>query len=39
MTSKKNIFAGGDIAGSKATVAWAAKTGRDAAYKIIENLK
>lgn len=39
MTSMKNVYAGGDISGSKATVAWAAKTGRDAAYKIIENLK
>ena len=39
MTSKENVYAGGDISGSKATVAWAARTGRDAAYKIIENLK
>ena len=39
MTSKENIYAGGDISGSKATVAWAAKTGRDTAYKIIEKLK
>ena len=39
MTSKKNVYAGGDISGSRATVAWASRTGRDAAYKIIENLK
>ncbi len=38
MTSKENVYAGGDISGSKATVAWAAKTGRDAAYKIIDRL-
>ena len=35
-TSEKNIFAGGDIVGTKATVAWAAKTGRDVA-EIIKN--
>ena len=39
MTSKKNVYAGGDISGSKATVAWAARTGRDAADSIIEDLK
>ena len=37
-TSEKNVFAGGDLIGSKATVAWAAKTGRDAANKIINKL-
>lgn len=37
-TSQKNIFAGGDLVGTKATVAWAAKTGRVAAEKIIERL-
>ena len=37
-TSQKNIFAGGDLVGTKATVAWAAKTGRSAAEKIIERL-
>ena len=37
-TSQKNIFAGGDLVGTKATVAWAAKTGRLAAEKIIERL-
>ena len=34
-TSMKNVFAGGDIIGSKATVAWAAKTGRSVAERII----
>ena len=29
-TSSNNVFAGGDIIGTKSTVAWAAKTGRDA---------
>ena len=35
-TSNKKIFAGGDIAGDKSTVAWAAKAGRDVAETIIE---
>jgi len=34
MTSKEGIFAGGDIIGNKATVAWAARFGRNAAEKI-----
>lgn len=34
-TSMKNVFAGGDIVGAKATVAWAARTGRDVAEYII----
>lgn len=38
-TSEKNIYAGGDIAGTKATVAWAAKSGREAANNIIEGMK
>lgn len=38
-TSKPKIFAGGDIAGSKNTVAWAARSGRDAAEAIIEYLE
>ena len=38
-TSKEKVYAGGDISGTKATVAWAARTGRDAAKQIIENLK
>ena len=33
-TSNKKIFAGGDLAGFKSTVAWAAKSGRDAAENI-----
>lgn len=33
-TSMKNVFAGGDVAGSKATVAWAARTGRNVAEAI-----
>lgn len=37
-TSKKNVFAAGDIIGEKQTVAWAAKCGRDSAKKIIEKL-
>ncbi|MBO5349269.1 MAG: NAD(P)-dependent oxidoreductase [Clostridia bacterium] len=37
-TSTKNVFAGGDLVGTKATVAWAAKTGREAANKILERL-
>ena len=35
-TSNPKIFAGGDIAGSKGTVAWAARSGRDAANAIDE---
>ncbi|MBP3503319.1 MAG: NAD(P)-dependent oxidoreductase [Clostridia bacterium] len=37
-TSKENVFAGGDLVGTKATVAWAAKSGREAAKKILEKL-
>lgn len=33
-TSNKKIFAGGDVAGVKSTVAWAARSGRDAADNI-----
>ncbi len=39
MTSKKGIFAGGDLSGTKATVAWASRSGREAAKSIIEYLK
>ena len=39
MTSIDGIFAGGDIAGAKSTVAWAAKSGRDAAYSIVKYLE
>ena len=38
-TSNSKIFAGGDLAGCKGTVAWAARSGRDVAEKIIEKLK
>lgn len=37
LTSNKNIYAGGDVAGVKATVAWAARSGRDVAEHIINN--
>lgn len=37
-TSEDNIFAGGDVAGTKQTVAWAVRSGRDAAENIIEYL-
>ncbi len=38
-TSNSKIFAGGDLAGCKGTVAWAARSGRDVAEKIIGKLK
>lgn len=34
MTSQEGVFAGGDIIGTKATVAWAARAGRNAAEAI-----
>ena len=37
-TSNPKIYAGGELAGAKGTVAWSARSGRDAAYSIIENL-
>ena len=37
-TSNPKIFAGGDLAGQKSTVAWAARSGRDSAEKIIDYL-
>lgn len=37
-TSIPKVFAGGDIVGEKATVAWAAKSGRNASNSIIEFL-
>lgn len=37
-TSSEKIFAGGDLVGAKGTVAWAARSGRDAAYHIIKYL-
>ena len=38
MTSREKIFAGGDLVGTKATVAWAARSGRNAAESIIRFL-
>ena len=38
-TSNPKIFAGGDLAGCKGTVAWAAQSGRNAAVSIKEFLK
>ena len=37
-TSDKKIFSGGDVAGTKGTVAWASRAGRNAAMAIIEYL-
>ena len=37
-TSDKQIFAGGDLAGVKGTVAWAARSGRDVAKNIIRKM-
>ena len=38
-TSIPKMFAGGDIVGQKATVAWAARSGRDAATNILKYLR
>lgn len=38
-SSNEKIFAGGDLTGCKGTVAWAARSGRDAANSIKEYLK
>ena len=38
-TSIPKVFAGGDVAGEKSTVAWAARSGREAANNIIEFLQ
>lgn len=38
-TSRKKVFAGGDVAGMKGTVAWAASSGRQAANSICEKFK
>lgn len=38
-TSEAKIFAGGDLAGCKGTVAWAARSGRNTADSIKEFLK
>ena len=37
-TSLKNVYAIGDIAGNKQTVAWASKSGREVAFEIIKKL-
>lgn len=37
-TSNSKIFAGGDLVGEKGTIAWAARSGRDAAENIIKFL-
>lgn len=39
MTSKEKIFAGGDLSGEKATVAWASRSGRTAANGIMKFLE
>lgn len=38
-TSNPKIYAGGDLAGIKGTVAWASQSGREAAKKITQKLK
>ena len=38
-TSNQKIFAGGDLAGAKGTVAWASRSGRNAAYSIMNFLQ
>lgn len=38
-TSNPKVFAGGDVVGQTATVAWAARSGRDVAEKIVEYLE
>ena len=37
-TSQKNIFAIGDLIGTKSTVAWASRSGRDVAEYIVKNI-
>ena len=37
-TSNPKIYSGGDLAGMKGTVAWAAKSGRETAKNIIKNI-
>lgn len=37
-TSDEKIYAGGDLAGMKGTVAWAAKSGREAAKSILSDI-
>ena len=38
-SSESKIFAGGDVTDGKGTVAWSARSGRNAAFKIKEYLK
>lgn len=38
-TSKQNVFAGGDISATKATVAWASRSGREAAKSMMKFLE
>ncbi len=38
-TSNTKVYSSGDVTGSKATVAWAARTGRDVAYQILKELE
>lgn len=38
-TSDEEVFAAGDLTGTKSTVAWACRKGRDAAYSIMEYLE
>ena len=38
-TSNSKVFSGGDLAGIKGTVAWAAQSGREASNKIVEFLE
>ena len=37
-TSNPKIYSGGDLAGMKGTVAWAAKSGRETAKNIIKSI-
>ncbi len=37
-TSQKNVFAIGDLIGTKSTVAWASRSGRDVAEYIVKNV-
>lgn len=39
MTSKEGVFAGGDLSGTKATVAWASRSGREASEAIMKYLE
>jgi glutamate synthase (NADPH/NADH) small chain len=39
MTSRNKVFAGGDLSGTKATVAWASRSGRDASNAIMRFLE